>query len=82
MISGPMFRKGDICFDPLPDAALALALKTAAACGWDDVGIDIIQSEAGFYVIEGNMKYGTQGFKKAGIDYLKLLESKILGKVI
>jgi len=69
---------GNISFDPLPQKALDLALLTADKCGWDDVGIDILQSDNQLYVLEGNMKYGTKGFKKAGIDYKKLLCDLIL----
>ncbi len=73
---------GRILFDPVPQKALELALETALKCGWDDVGIDIIEKDGRFYVIEANMKYGTTGFKKAGIDYKKMLEGLILsGKV-
>lgn len=69
---------GKISFDPLPKKALDLALLTANKCGWNDVGIDIIQSGSSLYVLEGNMKYGTKGFKKAGIDYKELLCDLIL----
>jgi ribosomal protein S6--L-glutamate ligase len=69
---------GKISFDSLPREALDLAILTADKCGWDDVGIDIIQSDSLFYVLEGNMKYGTKGFEKAGIDYKKLLCNLIL----
>ncbi len=69
---------GRISFDALPQEALDLALLTADKCGWDDVGIDIIQSDNLFYVLEGNMKYGTKGFQKAGIDYKNLLCNLIL----
>ncbi|MCK7507686.1 MAG: RimK family alpha-L-glutamate ligase [Desulfobacterales bacterium] len=34
-----------ICLDPVPDDALELASRTARACGWDDVGIDICRSD-------------------------------------
>ncbi len=69
---------GDISFDPLPQKALELALLTAEQCGWDDVGIDIIQSDNNLYVLEGNMKYGTKGFQKADIDYRRFLCRMIL----
>ena len=73
---------GAISFDPLPSKALDLALMTALKCGWDDVGIDIIEQNNRFYVLEGNMKYGTKGFKKAGIDYKKMLANLIVeGKI-
>lgn len=73
-----LFQGGQINFDPLPPKALDLALLTAEKCRWDDVGIDIVQSGNQFYVLEGNMKYGTKGFKKAGIDYKNLLCDLIL----
>ncbi|MCP4022418.1 MAG: ATP-grasp domain-containing protein [Desulfobacteraceae bacterium] len=73
---------GSIDFTPLPKPALELALETCKKCGWDDVGIDIIQKDDRFYVLEGNMKYGTKGFKKAGIDYKKLLEKLVLDQII
>jgi len=41
------------------------------------VGIDICLSEGDFYVLEANMKYGKEGFRKAGIDYVKLMEELI-----
>ncbi len=66
-----------ICLDPVPDAALQLASHTARACGWDDVGIDICRWNGGFCVLEANMKYGKEGFRKAGIDYSRLMEAMI-----
>ncbi|MBC2703078.1 RimK family alpha-L-glutamate ligase [Desulfobacula sp.] len=73
---------GAISFNPLPQKALDLALTTALKCGWDDVGIDIIEHNNQFYVLEGNMKYGTKGFQKAGIHYKKMMANLIVeGKV-
>ncbi|MCK5542552.1 MAG: ATP-grasp domain-containing protein [Desulfobacterales bacterium] len=73
---------GTIKFDPVPQKALKLALDTAKKCGWDDVGIDIIQKNNEFLIIEANMKYGTQGFMAAGIDYKKMLEKMIISQEI
>jgi len=68
---------GRIGLEPVPAGALALALHTAAACGFDDVGIDILPHDGHFYVIEANMKYGLAGFERAGIDYRALMEEMI-----
>jgi ribosomal protein S6--L-glutamate ligase len=73
---------GRISFDPLPQKALDLALFTASKCGWDDVGIDIVEQDNQFYVLEGNMKYGTKGFCKAGVNYKEMLSRLILNKEI
>jgi ribosomal protein S6--L-glutamate ligase len=66
-----------IRLDSVPQNALDLALDTAQRCGWDDVGVDIIEHDKNLYVIEANMKFGKEGFRKAGIDYSKLMESMI-----
>lgn len=68
---------GSIRLDPPPPEALELAGRTAAACGWNDVGIDILPHRGRYYVLEGNMKYGREGFRKAGVDYVKLMETLI-----
>jgi ribosomal protein S6--L-glutamate ligase len=68
---------GTVCLDPIPDDARELALRTAHACGWDDVGIDICRSGGRLFVLEANMKYGQEGFRQAGIDYVNLMETMI-----
>jgi ribosomal protein S6--L-glutamate ligase len=68
---------GRIDLAPVPEAALALALQTAACCGWDNVGIDICMHQDRLYVLEANMKYGREGFRRAGIDYAQLMERLI-----
>lgn len=66
-----------IRLDPVPQEALDLALDTALKCRWDDVGIDIVEHDGKFYVLEANMKYGREGFRQAGIDYTRLMEDLI-----
>ena len=68
---------GKISFDSIPQQARELALHTAHACGWNDVGIDICEYEGRHFVFEANMKYGREGFRKAGIDYTRLMETLI-----
>ncbi|MFO7751984.1 MAG: RimK family alpha-L-glutamate ligase [Desulfobacteraceae bacterium] len=69
---------GSIRFDAIPPEACSLALDTARKCGWDDVGLDLIEKDGAFYILEANMKYGTKGFKKALIDYKTFLESLLI----
>ncbi|MFC1812069.1 RimK family alpha-L-glutamate ligase [Thermodesulfobacteriota bacterium] len=68
---------GEVSLDPVPREALDLAFHTARSCQWDDVGIDICRHEDSYYVIEANMKYGREGFRRAGIDYKELMEKLI-----
>jgi ribosomal protein S6--L-glutamate ligase len=68
---------GRVDLSPVPGEALHLALDTARRCGWNDVGMDLLPHRGRWYVLEGNMKYGRQGFLQAGIDYPRLMESLI-----
>ncbi len=68
---------GRVSLEPVPAKMIHLALHTALSCGWDDVGIDIISHKDEVYVIEANMKYGKEGFRAAGIDYIRLMEKMI-----
>lgn len=68
---------GQIALEPVPAEAVDLAVRTARACRWDDVGMDILPSGGRFYVLEGNMKYGRQGFAAAGMDYPRVMEELI-----
>jgi len=68
---------GTISLDPVPQAAMDLALDVCRRCGWDDVGIDICRYREKYFVLEANMKYGKEGFRAAGIDYNLLMERMI-----
>lgn len=68
---------GRVDFSKVPAAAMELALTTAHVCGLDDVGIDVCEYQGNFYVLEVNVKYGKEGFRKAGIDYQQLMQRMI-----
>lgn len=70
-------RGGRISLAPVPEAAIALALRAAKVCGWDDVGLDICCHDGQFAILEANMKYGREGFRAAGIDYFQMMERMI-----
>ena len=73
---------GTVSLSAVPSQALDLALHTARSCRWDDVGIDICRHQNEFYVLEANMKYGKEGFRRAGIDYVGLMEEMISNEEI
>ena len=73
---------GRISLESIPKGALDLALRVARACRWDDVGIDICEHNDQFYILEANMKYGREGFREAGLDYHRLMETMIANEEI
>ena len=68
---------GTIELGTVPKDAIKLALETARVCQWDDVGIDIVSFRDNLFVLEANMKYGREGFREAGVNYDRLMESLI-----
>jgi len=77
-----VFCGGEILLNRVPDAAIHLAREAARACRWNDVGVDVCGHDGRYYVIEANMKYGREGFRKAGIDYIALMEKLIENETI
>ncbi len=68
---------GTVCLKKVPDEALDLALKGAIKCGFDLVGMDVCLSEGRYYLLEANMKFGTKGFRSAGLSYRSILEQMV-----
>ncbi len=66
-----------VSLKPVPEEVIDLAFHTAKSCRWDDVGIDICSYKGKYYVLEANMKYGKEGFRAAGINYIDLMEKMI-----
>jgi ribosomal protein S6--L-glutamate ligase len=60
-------------FDAVPDEALEFALEVAVKCSFDHVGLDLVQDDGRFLVLEGNMVFGREGFRAAGLDYRQTL---------
>lgn len=56
----------EISFDDIPESALDFAEEVSRRCGFEDVGLDVIVFDNAFYVIEANMVYGQEGFRKCG----------------
>ena len=75
-------RGGRISFDKVPPEAVQFARDVAVKCRWDDVGIDVCMHAGRCYVLEGNMKYGRQGLRAAGIDFFRMMEAFIENGVI
>jgi len=69
---------GKISFDHIPRQGVETAQNIARKCKLNDVGIDLINFQDRWYVIEANMKYGRQGLKMKGLDLKEILRGKLL----
>jgi ribosomal protein S6--L-glutamate ligase len=75
-------RGGAISFEGIPVEGLEFAVEVARQCAFDEVGMDICRVEGCYYVLEANMVYGLEGFRKAGIDFYpclgRMLDDEVL----
>lgn len=66
-------RGGSISFDDIPAPALEFARNAAVVCGFDEVGLDICECGGKYFVLEANMVYGLEGFRKMGMDIYEII---------
>jgi len=64
---------GAISFENIPAAALDFAVRTAVKCRFDEVGLDICEHAGKYFVLEANMVYGQEGFRKKDLDIHRII---------
>jgi ribosomal protein S6--L-glutamate ligase len=70
-------RGGSVSFEDIPPEALAFAEFVARRCGFDEVGLDISEHRGKYCVLEANMVFGHEGFKKKGLDICQAIANSI-----
>jgi ribosomal protein S6--L-glutamate ligase len=73
-----LFQGGVIDFDNIPRDVIELAREFARQCKFNDVGLDLLQSNGKWYLIEANMQYGRQAFKKKNMVLKEIIRQKLL----
>ncbi|MBW2465833.1 MAG: RimK family alpha-L-glutamate ligase [Deltaproteobacteria bacterium] len=73
-----LFQGGVIDFDDIPADALELASDFARKCNFNDVGLDLLQSNGKWYLIEANMQYGREALKKKNMVLKEIIREKLL----
>ena len=62
-----------ISYDDIPQEAAEFAESVARRCRFDEVGLDICRVDQTYYVIEANMVFGLEGFRRVGMDLHEIL---------
>ena len=73
-----LFQGGVIDFDNIPQDAIELAREFARKCNFNDVGLDLLQSNGKWYLIEANMQYGREGLKMKNMILKEIIREKLL----
>ena len=66
----------------MPDKILEMARMVVVKCGFDEVGLDIIQNGDACYVLEANMTFGTKGLEESGMDLGQVRRDMLLKGLI
>lgn len=61
-------RGGQVCFEAVPPRALALVEEVAGRLGIDHAGFDVAVVDGHCYLLEFNVKFGTQGLRQQGLS--------------
>ena len=73
-----IFQGGSFIFEEIPGEGVELAQEFAKKCKFNDVGLDFIQNNGKWYLIEANMKYGRKGLQIKGMDLKEIMRQKLL----
>jgi len=73
-----IFQGGSLNFENIPSDAVGLAQDFSRKCKFNDVGLDFIQHNKKWYLIEANVKYGRKGLRMKGLDLKKIMRQKLL----
>ena len=74
-------RGGSFSFEDIPPEALDFAVLVARRCGFDEVGLDICEYRGNYCVLEANMVFGHEGFRKKGLDIHQVIAKSIDSRV-
>lgn len=73
-----IFQGGSIRFQNVPEDVPKSARDLARRCRFNDVGLDFIQVNGKWYLIEANMKYGRKGLKMKGMNIKEIIREELL----
>jgi len=73
-----IFQGGSFDFESIPSEGIKMAQEFSQKCKFNDVGLDFIQNNGKWYLVEANMKYGRKGLQIKGMDLKQILRKKLL----
>ncbi|MCK5229942.1 MAG: ATP-grasp domain-containing protein [Desulfobulbaceae bacterium] len=73
-----LFQGGVVDFEGIPEEVIQKAEEYSRKCRFNEVGLDFIQNNGIWYLIEANMLFGRNGLKMKGLDLKKIVREKLL----
>ena len=73
-----LYQGGKIDFSNIPRKAIGMAGEFARMCNFNDVGLDLLEHAGIWYLIEANMQYGREGFKRKNMVLKDIIREKLV----
>ena len=73
-----IYQGGSFSFEDIPLEAVELAKDFSRKCKFNDVGLDFIQNNEKWYLIEANMKYGRKGLRMKGLSLKEIIRKMLI----
>ena len=73
-----LHQGGTIDFGNIPHEVMPMVQGFARKCKFNDVGLDLLKYNGTWYVIEANMQYGREGFKRKKMVLKDIIREKLL----
>ena len=73
-----LFQGGELDFSGIPGDVLSLAGEFARRCKLNDVGLDLLQHKNTWLLLEANMQYGREGFRRKNMVLKEVIRRKLL----
>ncbi len=73
-----VYQGGTINFRDIPHEGLLMAQEYAIKCNFNDAGLDMMNINGQWHLIEANMTYGRKGLKIKGMDLKQIIREKLL----
>lgn len=73
-----LYQGGEIDFADVPADILPTVQDYARRCKFNDVGLDLLQHDGNWYLVEANMQYGREGFKRRNMVLKEIIRRKLL----
>ena len=73
-----LHQGGAIDFENVPHKIMPMVQEFARMCNFNDVGLDLLENGGNWYLLEANMQYGREGFKRKKMVLKEIIREKIL----
>lgn len=73
-----LYQGGEIDFADIPTNIMSMVRDYARRCKFNDAGLDLLHHNGNWYLLEANMQYGREGFRRRNMVLKEVIRRKLL----